>query len=158
VREGRPIDELGWAAPIVLRHLAEAAAWLGDDPLAADLAADLMPVATGHDGQILVSFTATTIDGAGARVVGQLLLALGRAAEAVDHLAAGRALEQAFGGHALAARTSFWLARALVARGGPGDADEARAVAAATVPEADRLGMSLLGRDLRGLLRSLGGG
>ena len=76
---------------------------------------------------------------------------LGRLDEAVDRLRAGRGLERAFGADALAARSGYWLARALLARGGPGDAAAVEQLVTATLRATDRLGMSLLGRALRRL-------
>jgi hypothetical protein len=145
LRSQRSYDDLGWGAPLALRHLAEAAAHLGD----AGLAATLLPVAERYEGQLLVSYTGTTIDGAGSRIAGQLLLVLGRLDEAVDRLRAGHDLERAFGADGLAARTGYWLARALLARRGLGDAAAAERLVATTLRSADRLGMSLLGRALR---------
>jgi len=145
-------DDLGWCAPLTYRHLAEAAAHLGDR----ELAAELLPETSRYAGQLLVSFAATTLDAAADRAIGQNLMVLGRLDEAVERLRSARAFEQAFGADALAARSGYWLARALLDRRGPGDGDAARRLLHEAAAEAQKLGMEGLHRDLQVVLAAGG--
>jgi tetratricopeptide (TPR) repeat protein len=143
LRGQRPLDQLGWGAPLALRCLAEAAANLGDP----DLAGDLLPVLSEYAGQMLVAYTAMTVEGAADRAIGVTLLALGRHDEAVERLDAALRLEESCGADALAARTMCWQARALLARGAPGDTDAARRIADRAAATARPLGMPRLAAD-----------
>ena len=149
LRAERDLTDLGWGGPVVLRHLGESAAWLGDR----DLAAELLPVLQPYDGQLLVSFGTSSIDAAAGRVVGQLLLALDRPAEAVPVLAAAHRLETGFGARALAARTAYWWARA-ARTADPGDpSGDASATAAlhGAAAIAEDTGMKGLALDIAAL-------
>jgi DNA-binding SARP family transcriptional activator/tetratricopeptide (TPR) repeat protein len=151
LRRQRRLDQLGWTAPITLRHLAEVAVHLGDR----QLAADLLPVLTTYAGQLLVSLTAVTIEGAADRTIGQAFLVLGRHDEAIERLAAAHRLEQAFGADALAACTAYWHARALAERGAAGDREAARRIATRAAEQAGRLGMREREADAAALARRL---
>jgi DNA-binding SARP family transcriptional activator/tetratricopeptide (TPR) repeat protein len=152
LRQRHKLDELGWAAPIAYRHLAEIAVRLGDTRLAAEL----LPLLHDYSGQMLVSFLGATIDAAADRALGQLLIALDRLEEAIDHLRAALALEGSFGASALEARTLFWLADGLLRRDATGDASEARALLQRASTVARQLGMTSLHHDCnRGLGRGV---
>jgi DNA-binding SARP family transcriptional activator/tetratricopeptide (TPR) repeat protein len=147
LRRQRDFDQLGWGGPITLRFLAETVALIE----APALAAELLPVLSAYGGQLLVSFSGITIDGAADRAIGQLLLALGRPDEAVERLAAADALERSFGAHALTTRTRYWHALALTRTGRPDDREAAWRLATRAADDARRLGMAGLERDLVGL-------
>jgi hypothetical protein len=149
LRQVRPLDQLGWGAPRALRQLAELAVRVDD----ADLAADLLPVLSDYGGQLLVSFTGMTIDGAADRAIGQVLVALGRVDEAIGRYAAAAALEECFGAEALAVRTAYWHAHALRRRGAPGDDEAADDLLRHASSLAHRLGMAQLGDDIDTLAR-----
>jgi hypothetical protein len=108
-------------------------------------------VLSGYAGQMLVSFCAFTIDGAADRAIGQLLLALGRVDEAIERLAAARALEESFGADLLATRTTYWQALALARRDGPGDHETARQLRLQASSRARQLGMTQLEGDIDAL-------
>lgn len=134
----------------MLRLLAETAAHLGD----IELAAELLPVLSGYSGQLLASFGGIEIDGAADRAIGQLLLTLGRADEAVERLTAAAALERTFGADALMARTNYWLARARLDRDGEGEGDQlaARQVLQEALVITRAAGMTQLEQDIRALV------
>jgi hypothetical protein len=147
LRRQRDFDRLGWGGPITLRFLAEAVALIE----APALPEELLPVLSAYGGQLLVSFSGITIDGAADRAIGQLLLALGRPGEAVKRLVAAEALERSFGAHALSTRTSYWHALALTRTGRPEDRAAAQRIADRAAADAGRLGMARLERDLADL-------
>jgi DNA-binding SARP family transcriptional activator len=147
VRRHLRLDQLGWDGPFILRHLAEIAAHHDDD----GLAADLLPVLTGYSGQMLVTTTGLAVEAAADRATGQVLLTLGRVDEAIGHLATAMALEQSFGADALATRTGYWQARALLARRAPGDITTAGRLLDQAASDAHRLGMAQLRRDIEAL-------
>jgi hypothetical protein len=69
----------------------------------------------------------------------------------VDALDAALALEESVQSPPLAARTRYWLARALRERDGPGDGERAELELGRSIETADRLGMvglTLAGRQL----------
>jgi len=129
-----------WSYPLALRHLAESCAWLD----ARDHALAVERLVAPYSGGLLVAYTGTTIECAADRALGQLLVVQGRLDEAVERYEPALALETAFGTPALAARTRYWMARALVARAAPGDIPRARELAHESRAEARRLGMALL--------------
>jgi class 3 adenylate cyclase/tetratricopeptide (TPR) repeat protein len=127
----------GWSWPLALRHLPETCALLGD----AQRAADLVPQLEPYKGQLLVTYSGTVIEGSADRARGQVLATLGRLDEAIGCYESGLALEEAFGAPALAARTRYWLARALAMRG---ETARAQAEAEASRDAARGFGMVLL--------------
>jgi tetratricopeptide (TPR) repeat protein len=131
------LEPRGWAWPLALRHLAESSALLGDEQRAAELVPRLEPYA----GLLLVGYGYTVIESSADRARGQMLATLGRLDEAIACYESGLALEESFGAPALAARTRYWLARALATRG---DAARARAEAEASRDAARGFGMILL--------------
>jgi tetratricopeptide (TPR) repeat protein len=130
----------GWSFPLALRHLAESCAWLD----ARDHAVVLERLVAPYSGCLLVAYTGSSIECAADRALGQLLAVQDRLDEAVEHYEAALALETDFGAPALAARTRYWLARALLERAGPGDVARARELARESRAEAQRFGMALL--------------
>ena len=133
----------GWDSAVCLRHLGEIAVAMAD----AEMVEALLTQVAAYTGQLLTSFTGVTIEAAADRVRGQLLLALGRADDAVDAFDAARAIEEAFGAHALALRTAYWQARARLATQRPSRRAEARAMAEDAASSAGTLGMTGLVRD-----------
>ena len=129
-----------WSYLLSLRHLAESCAWLD----ARDHAAAIERLVTPYGGCLLVAYYGSTIEGAADRALGQLLAVQGRLDEAVLRYEAALDLETAFGAHALAARTRYWMARALLERAQPGDVARARELARESRGEASRLGMAVL--------------
>jgi class 3 adenylate cyclase len=126
-----------------LRALAETTGHVGDASFARALAPYLAP----YQGQILVAFNGIAWECAADRALGQLALAQGDPDTAVDHLHAALGLEVRFRAPTLAARTRYWLARALRARGGPGDhprAEDELAVAARTADDLGLIGLQHL--------------
>jgi tetratricopeptide (TPR) repeat protein len=160
LRARRSLTDLGGAAPLTLRHLAEVAAHLGvGEPgggPSAEMAAELLPILSGYEGQMLVSLGGLTVDAAADRALGQALLALGRHDEAVRRLTSARDLERSFGADALAARTTYWLAHTRLERADPGDAEAARRLLDETASVTRRLGMAGLGRAVDALQATAG--
>jgi len=155
-RELAAFDELhlparGWTWPFALRYLAESTALLGDEQRAVELVPRLEPYA----GQLLVAYDHTTIEGSADRARGQIFATLRRLDEAVAAYQSGLALEQSFGAPALAARTRYWLARALAARGNTSDAERARIEAEAARAAAHGFGMVRLADQAGALAASL---
>jgi tetratricopeptide (TPR) repeat protein len=141
---------LDFGRPIALRLAAEIAAHLDDR----DAAAALHPMLADYDGQLLVAYTGTTVEGAAARALGQLEAVLGRDDEAAAHFEAALVLEERVGARALVARTRYWYARLLATRDRAGDAERADAMLAATLDDAATTGMDslhALARHERGL-------
>jgi DNA-binding SARP family transcriptional activator len=147
VRDRHELQDLDWAAPLVLRHFAETAARLDD----ASLAADLLPVLEPYGGQMLVPFHGATVEAAADRAIGQVLSVLGRHDEAVARLRSAHVLEAGFGAPALVARTTYWLARAQLARGAPGDRDSGRRLLHDAAGSTGRFGMARLRQDIGSL-------
>jgi DNA-binding SARP family transcriptional activator/tetratricopeptide (TPR) repeat protein len=141
------MDELGWDAPGVLRYLAELAALVDSWDLAEAMLAELR----ARQGRMLVVHTGVGILGAADRALGQCLLVLGQHDEAIRRFEAARALEEGCGAAALAARTTYWHARALFSRGAPGDAQVARTLLTEVDAMADRLGLRGLAAELHHL-------
>jgi DNA-binding SARP family transcriptional activator/tetratricopeptide (TPR) repeat protein len=137
----------GWDSAICLRHLGEVAVAMPDAEMVDALSLQVAP----YTGQLLTSFTGVTIEAAADRVRGQLLLAAGRAEEAVDAFDAARAIEEAFKADVLAVRSAYWQARARLAAGGRSRCTAARAIAADAAARAGALGMDGLVRDFGAL-------
>jgi len=151
-RRGRRLVDASWGAQLALRHAAEWCALAGDRERAAELARVAEPFA----GQLLIPFSGYLIESSADRARGQLAATFGRLDEAIERYESGLALEQSFGALALAARTRYWLARALVERGAPGDAERARTEAVASQESAYRFGMARLEERARELTAQLG--
>jgi class 3 adenylate cyclase/tetratricopeptide (TPR) repeat protein len=115
---GIPFDS-GQAPTLAV--LSETAAHVGD----AAFAAALTPYVVPYQGQLFSAFLGNFCAGAADRALGQSALAQGDPDAAVAHLEAGLALEEGFRADALVARSRYWLARALLARGAPGDTERA---------------------------------
>ena len=141
----RSRGDQGFADQLALRHLTEACHRL-DDAAAARM---LLPTMDLWAGQLLVVPYGTSVEGAADRGRGHLLATLRRYDEAVDAFRAAAQLERAVGFPALAARSEFWLADAMVARASPGDLDRAGALFRKVADEADALGMPTLARQAR---------
>jgi tetratricopeptide (TPR) repeat protein len=137
-----------WGWPLSLRHLAEACALLGD----AAVARALEPLVSPYSGLFLVAFGNTVIEGAADRAIGQVLATQGRLDEAAGHYERALALEEGFGATALAARTRYWLARALGERSAPGDLERAQVLAEESRATAASLGMAHVESSARSLL------
>jgi hypothetical protein len=90
--------------------------------------------------------------GAVDRFLGMLAETVGRLDDAVSHYATALELEQRLKVPPLAARTRYWWARALHARGGPADEAQAVKLLEASLATAHELGMSALARDAQKLL------
>jgi class 3 adenylate cyclase/tetratricopeptide (TPR) repeat protein len=125
-----------------LRVLAEACAHVGH----AELAAALDPIVALYEGQLFAAFNCVFTDGAADRALGQLAFARSDYEDAVRRFEAAIALETRFAAPALEARSRYWLARALLARGGSSDSQRAR-------DELDRAGAIADERNLVGLSR-----
>jgi DNA-binding SARP family transcriptional activator/tetratricopeptide (TPR) repeat protein len=136
-----------WSRALVLRHLAELCARLGD----ADHAATLRPLLEPWSGQLLIHGWATSLEGAADRALGQLDTVLGNFTTAKDEFEAALAIERGFGAAALVARTLYWYARLLRARGSAGDGTEADRLLGEALETTDRLGMTMLHRQCRQL-------
>jgi hypothetical protein len=125
------------ALPATLAHLADVAVVLGDAAERRALGELLEP----YRGLQLVLPSGAVCLGAADRYRGMLLSADGRFDEAVPALEAAIAQEEGLGASALATRSRLWLARALVAGGGPANRREAGALAARVVGDAAAMGM-----------------
>jgi tetratricopeptide (TPR) repeat protein len=135
-----------------LAALAETAAHVGDSSFAAALVPYVMP----YRGQLLAAFLGNFCAGAADRALGLLALARGDADTAIAHLEAGLALEEGFRADALVARSRYWLARALRARGGPSDADRAEGELRAAAEIAERRGLIGIQHLVKHLIERLG--
>ncbi len=128
--------------PGLLAYLATTAALLS----ATDGAEVLLDRLEPYSGQLLVIAWGVACPGAADRFIGMLMTVLGRHDEAVARFDAALALERSIAAPALIARTLYWHARALRARGGPGDAESAAALqseCAAIVADLGMAGLSV---------------
>jgi DNA-binding CsgD family transcriptional regulator len=125
----------------------ELAVWLGDLAVARECYARTLPYA----GRYLNSTTACY--GAIARPLGGIASALGEHDEADRLLARAVAMEERIGSDPFAAQARLAHARALIARGGPGDRRAARRLAEQAAATARRLGMPTV----LGLARGIAG-
>ncbi len=142
--EALALQPRGWSWPFALRYLAETSALLED----AERAAALLPQIEPYAGQLLVAYSGVVIHAAANRSRAQCLAVLGRLDEAIACYESGLALEESFGAPALAARTRYWLARALATRG---DTARARVEAVAARDAAQSFGMRLLAEQAQAL-------
>jgi len=120
---------------------AELMAGLGAGPSAGQLYEALLP----FGGQAVVSGAAVSFRGSVAHYLGLLAAALGRAAEAEDHLGQAAAAHQRLGAVPWALRSRCELARLRLAD--PQRRDAAAAELASIGHEAEQLGMAGLARD-----------
>jgi hypothetical protein len=135
------------ALPATLAHLAEVAAVLGDAGDRRALCGLLEP----YRGLQLVLPSGAVCLGAADRYRGMLLAADGRFDEALPALAAAVGQEEGLGATALATRSRLWLARALVACGGPANRRAAGDLAARVVGDAEALGMGSVAEEASAL-------
>ncbi len=140
----------GW--PLALRHLADAAALLDDETAARALEPELLD----YSGLVLLPFTGTLFEGAAERALGQVLAVQVRLDEACARYEKALALEEGFEAWALAARTRYWWARALVERGALGDREQACALLDACLEKTRAFGMAWLTEQAEALRARLG--
>jgi tetratricopeptide (TPR) repeat protein len=112
--------------------------WLGDRTRAAELYGALLPYAHLFAFHDLLRTFAGSVSGE----LGELAHALGRLDDSVAHYEAALAHERRVGARAAAVSSQFGLARALRARGGPGDAERAGALLAEAEASAALLGIA----------------
>ena len=93
-------------------------------------------------------------EGSVARVLGEFAAACDRLDDAVTHFELGIARDRAMGNVRSALYGRSELARTLLRRDAPGDADQAAALAAETANEADALGVMSIVRALQGRFRT----
>jgi class 3 adenylate cyclase/tetratricopeptide (TPR) repeat protein len=144
---GLPPD---FTVALAVRYLPEVCRQLGD----VARAEALLPLVTPWAGQLLVFAGGLSIEGASDRSIGHLLATLGRFDEAVTAYTDGARLERANGFRPLAARTSYWHARALLQRDAADDRDNARALLDEVVAVTDELGMRQLADQANALLQT----
>jgi hypothetical protein len=125
----------------MLSMLAEVVATCGTTEQAALLAPLLAP----FSGRLLSAVVGLSCLGAADRYLGMLDTVLGNHADALASFTRALDLEEQVRGHALLPRTRYWQARALHARGAPGDDGAADDLLAAVVAATEQLGM----RDLQ---------
>jgi DNA-binding NarL/FixJ family response regulator len=129
----------------ILVTTGELAAWLGDLSTARDCYLQASPYA----GIYLNGMTSCY--GAVARALGRIAAALGEHEAAERHLAAAVAMEERIGSPPFLAHAQLAHARALLARGGPGDRSRAQALAERAAATARRLGMPAVAADASAL-------
>ena len=117
-----------------------------------DGAATLYPAVCEYPVDVVVLGTGHLCFGPIDLARGNLAWVLGRLDEAVAHLRRAIEVAHRMRSRPFVARTQARLAMALAERAGPGDLDEARAVAAAAVTDADGLGMPLVAAEARSVL------
>lgn len=119
----RPGSGVPWNSgqSATLRAVAETCAHVGH----AHLAAAIEPIVALYEGQLFAAFNCIFTDGAADRALGQLALVRGDHDTAIRRIESAIALEAKFGAPALEARSRYWLARALLARGAEADAQRA---------------------------------
>ena len=141
----REVHQSSWAASLAL--LAEVAATCGTAEHASILSELLAP----FEGRLLSALTGLACLGAADRYLGMLGTVLERWDESSDRFESAVALETQIRGHALLARTRYWQARLLGARGRTGDAQASAALLRGVVEETSRLGMRRLCEQARAL-------
>lgn len=92
--DGYEIIPWNWGRPLMLRQVAELCGHVGT----AEQATSLHELLAPYDGQILVAYNGTSIEGAAARGLGQLETVLERYDEAETHFETAIALEGGIGG------------------------------------------------------------
>jgi class 3 adenylate cyclase/tetratricopeptide (TPR) repeat protein len=129
--------------------MAMATAVTGDETVAQPLLDELAP----WTGEIVIVPSVVAV-GAADRFRGSMLSLLGRHDEAVAAIEAAIALESRLGAPPFVARSRYWLARALLARGGAGDAARAHTELETCCRDAESLGMALVAEAAAALLGS----
>ncbi len=129
-----------WNLPLALRHLAEACALLEAREYADRLRILLDP----YQGSFLVAFGGISIECSADRALGQLMALGGDLDRAMQSLERARRMEARLEAPALAARSTYWLARTLLVRGAPGDSERGKELARSCQEAAGRLGMARL--------------
>jgi DNA-binding CsgD family transcriptional regulator len=127
-----------WVAS--LSYLADAAALVGDEALAASLYAELSPLSGGN---IVIGYGVASY-GAADRYLGRLALTLGDHDTAIDHLERALASNRAMGAQTWVAHTLFEFGRALRTRGRRDDERQAAALLSDAAALAERIGMPVL--------------
>ena len=141
-----------WFWSVMVAEIVEMVAGLEATEHAALIVDELEPYA----GELVVGGAGMMCAGAADRYRGMLLSLLGRHDEAVAALTSALALEESVRSPTFTARTRYWLARALLARDGPGDREQATDEIDRSMETAARMGMSALviaDRDLAGAHR-----
>ena len=136
--------------PCVLADLAALCSHLHDSEHARQVSAHLEP----YRGYVVLMGGHLCV-GAADRFLGMLAYTLGQSHDAVTHHTTAFELEQRLKAAPLAARTNYWRARALHARGAPTDEQHAATLLEATVATAHELGMLGLAADAQVLLEEL---
>jgi tetratricopeptide (TPR) repeat protein len=126
-----------WVWPMAITLAAEVVAGLEHRGYAERLLAEI----EGYAGEMALVGAAIFCLGAYDQFRGMLLSVLDRHDEAVATLEAAGALDARMRAPALSARTSYWLARALLRRNGPGDRERALGELAGCVATAQPLGL-----------------
>jgi class 3 adenylate cyclase/tetratricopeptide (TPR) repeat protein len=137
--------------PSCMAQLTEAVAEVG----AADHARTLYDLLEPWTGQCIVVGQGLDVPGAADRYLGMLAATLGEIDAADAHYAAALDLEERLQSPPLMARTCYWWARALLARGRGDDLERAVTLLESCVATADSLGMSMLANDARRRLSGL---
>ncbi|WP_269846260.1 ATP-binding protein [Streptomyces carminius] len=131
--------------PLLLRLRAQTAAVADDPELCERVRADLLPLSD----QWTVSLYGCDVGGPMDLWLGVVAAARGRWGEAVKRLTAAHRSADRLGARPWSVRARLELARALLARGGPGDGPAAEALLAGVVREAEGLGMRHLAERAR---------
>jgi DNA-binding SARP family transcriptional activator/class 3 adenylate cyclase len=137
--------DLHW--PCVLADLAALCTHVRETERAGLLFEHLQP----YSGQVLLMGGHLCV-GAADRFLGMLAQTLGRVDDALGHYATALDLEQRLHAAPLTARTRYWWARTLRARGTATDDEHATRLLEAALTAADELGMSGLTADAQELL------
>jgi DNA-binding CsgD family transcriptional regulator len=133
-----PLRSSLWVAS--LSYLADAAALVGDDVLAARLYVELSPLSGGN---IVIGYGVASY-GAADRYLGRLAATLGDHDRAIEHLERALTANRAMGADTWVAHTLFELGRALRMRGLRDDERRASALLSEAAAIGDRIGMPVL--------------
>jgi DNA-binding CsgD family transcriptional regulator len=145
-----PLRETLWVAS--LAYLADAAAAVGDEAMAAALYPELAPL----EGQNLLIGHVVACHGAADRFLGMLAATLGDRDRAVTHFERALELNRLMGARTWLAHTAHQYGRALLGAPGGEGGERERAVALLDEAEglAEALGMPVLRRRIAGVARS----
>lgn len=138
---------------VLMCMLGEVCSMLGEVSIANRLYAMLSPFA----GRFSFFGPSTAGMGAVSVQLGLLAATLGRWQEAEDHLTAALQAHERVGARVWIVRTELAYARMLLSRAGDGDAARARTHATRALASARALGMAMVGRGARAVLRALPG-